>query len=121
MTGVSPRERGERAEQQACRFLTRHGLRLVSRNFRSRRGEIDLVMQEEEGLVFVEVRLRRYRGFGGALESVTFGKQQRIIHAARYFLQTHPAWSGRSCRFDVVAVSGPLAGDITWIKDAFTT
>jgi len=117
----TPRERGDQAERQACLYLTRHGLRLVSRNFRSRRGEIDLVMQEGEDLVFVEVRMRRHRGFGGALESVTFGKQQRIIHAASHFLQTHPAWSSHSCRFDVVAVSGPLASDITWIKDAFST
>lgn len=120
MTGSSARDRGDRAEEQACRFLVHHGLQLVAQNFRCRRGEIDLLMREGEELVFVEVRLRRHPDFGGALESVTFTKQQRIISAAGYFLQTHPAWSRHACRFDVVAISGPRTVDITWIKDAFS-
>ena len=78
-------------------------------------------MQEGEQLVFVEVRLRRHQGFGGALESVTYTKQQRIIRAAGYFLQTHPAWADHACRFDVVALSGPLTTTVTWIRDAFST
>jgi len=121
VTGSSTRERGNRAEEQACRFLVHRGLRLVARNFRCHRGEIDLVMQEGEQLVFVEVRLRRHQGFGGGLESVTFTKQQRIIRAAGYFLQTHTAWADHACRFDVVALSGPRTTTVTWIKDAFST
>lgn len=121
MTESNPREQGNYAEEQACRFLLGRGLQLVSRNFRCHRGEIDLVMQEGEQLVFVEVRLRRHQGFGGALESVTFTKQQRIIRTADYFLLTHPAWAGHACRFDVVAMSGTRTTAITWIKDAFST
>lgn len=121
MTGNDARRRGEAAEQEACRYLLTHGLQLITRNFRCRRGEIDLVMQDRGCLVFVEVRFRRSPGYGGALESVTPDKQRRIITAASHFLQTRRKWSGHACRFDVVGITGPEPAEVHWIKDAFSS
>ena len=73
---------GGEAESQAARFLERQGLRIVTRNYRTRQGEIDLVAQDGDVLVFVEVRLRSGGYFGGAAASVTPRKQSRIIAAA---------------------------------------
>jgi putative endonuclease len=90
-------------------------LRLVERNYRCRLGELDLVMRDGEVLVFVEVRYRRSRAFGGGAESVGTVKQGRLIAAAQHYLQARNAGADPS-RFDVVALDG--AG-CDWIRDAF--
>ena len=108
-------ERGQQSEDLACRYLQAQGLKLVERNFRSRHGEIDLVMQEGDTLVFVEVRFRQSDRFGGAAASVDFGKRRRLSHTANLFLQNQTKPMG--ARFDVVALNG--AGDIEWLRNAF--
>jgi len=86
----------------------------VSRNYRTRQGEIDLVARDGDVLVFVEVRLRSGRGYGGAPASVTPHKQRRIQAAAQMYLRQFKR--PPRCRFDVVALEG---GDLRWIKAAF--
>ena len=115
----SPRERGSHAEGLACRFLLSQGLRLVARNYRCRRGEIDLILHDAGNLVFVEVRYRRQDRFGSGLESVDRHKQRRISQCSAHYLQQHPQQASRPARFDVVAV-GP-DGRIDWIRNAFFT
>lgn len=112
-----PRERGSHAEDLACRFLLRQGLRLLARNYRCRRGEIDLILRDAGNLVFVEVRYRRQDRYGSGLESVDRRKQRRISLCAAHYLQQHPQQANRPARFDVVAV-GPDGG-IDWIRNAF--
>lgn len=112
-----PRERGSHAEDLACRFLLRQGLRLVARNYRCRRGEIDLILHDAGNLVFVEVRYRRQDRYGSGLESVDRRKQRRISLCAAHYLLRHPQQANRPARFDVVAV-GPDGG-IDWIRNAF--
>ena len=88
----SRQQSGEDAERIAENFLIAKGLKLVARNYRCRFGEIDLIMQERETLVFVEVRLRRHshgagdNNFGGAAASITGNKRARIIAAAQHYL-----------------------------------
>jgi putative endonuclease len=104
---------GEIGENLALQYLQRQGLSLLQRNFRCKGGEIDLVMQDQSGLVFVEVRKRGSSAFGGAAASVTARKQARLILAAQLFLQryrTPPA-----CRFDVIAIDGDR---LSWITNA---
>ena len=110
-------ERGRAAEDNALAFLTAQGHRLLARNFRCRQGEIDLVTLESATLVFVEVRLRQRSDFGSAADSVTYRKQARIIHAARYFLLRHPAHQHRDCRFDIIAFDQGTQPQ--WIRNAF--
>lgn len=103
---------GNAGEDDALAHLQRQGLRLVERNFRCKGGEIDLIMQDGAALVFVEVRRRGGRGFGGAAASITPAKQRRLIHAAQfYLLRVKPL---PPCRFDVVAIDG---GQLRWLKN----
>ena len=111
------KEAGRIAEQQALDHLRAAGLRLLGRNFRCRRGEIDLVMMDGATLVCVEVRYRAGEGFGGAAASVTWRKQLRIARATRYLLMRHAELRRHPVRFDVVALSA--GGRIDWIRHAF--
>ncbi|TKB50963.1 YraN family protein [Ferrimonas aestuarii] len=109
------RAQGSQAEQQVCQWLERQGLILLHQNFHCRFGELDLVMQQDNELVFIEVKYRRSSGFGGASAAVTPAKQKRLRLAASYYLQQQ-GWSDRPCRCDVVSVQGQT---IDWIKNAF--
>ena len=111
---------GQAAEDAACHYLIQQGFHPVCRNFRSRRGEVDLVVVRGDLLVFVEVRYRAGEDFGGAIASVTRGKQQKIIAAARYFLHHRPRFANHAVRFDVIAMSGnPGSWMFQWIPAAF--
>ncbi|HKQ29949.1 MAG TPA: YraN family protein [Burkholderiales bacterium] len=111
---------GHAAETDACRHLERHGLLLIARNYRSRFGEIDLVMRDGESLVFVEVRRRSSEYFGTPAETVGSRKQQRLRATAEHYLQHHPAESQNPCRFDIVAITDDRgAAKIEWLRDAF--
>ena len=111
--------RGKDAETRAWHYLQARGLQLLQRNYRSKRGEIDLVMQDTDSLVFVEVRYRRQSQFGSALESVDRRKQARLIACARHYMQAYPQAASQPCRFDVVSISGS-PGEIEWVRNAFT-
>jgi len=106
---------GNERETQACDYLQRQGLKLLQRNYRARRGEIDLVMRDGDCLVFVEVRYRKSKAFGSPAETVTRNKQLRLVSAARQYLQQHP--SRLDCRFDILGIEAD--GDIQWLKNAF--
>ncbi|TQV80202.1 YraN family protein [Exilibacterium tricleocarpae] len=95
--------RGDRAEQRAQAYLISQGLQPVTRNYRCKAGEIDLIMRDGEVLVFVEVRLRSASRFGAAAATVTAKKQQKIIRTAAFFLQAHRLTETTRCRFDVIA------------------
>lgn len=99
------------------------GLQLVAKNHHCRFGEIDLVMQDGQTLVFVEVRVRNSTKFGSAIDSVTASKQKKLIAAAQHFLSQHPKHRHQACRFDVVGIhpSHPEPSQrIDWLKNAFT-
>ncbi len=104
---------GDAGERRAQQHLERQGLKFVAANFRCKGGEIDLVMEDGGVLVFVEVRKRADRSFGGAAASVTPAKQARLIIAAQRYLQRYR--EPPPCRFDVVAIDG---GALDWLKNA---
>ena len=110
---------GDHAEEQAFRFLIEKGLRPVARNFRSRGGEIDLIMLDECCLVFVEVRCRRSTSFTKPGLTVDYRKQRKIIRTAALFGARNRAYSNHVMRFDVIAVEGEDPPNIQWIRDAF--
>ena len=112
---------GDAAEAMAWAHLQRQGLTLVERNYRvargprSRGGEVDLIARDRDGtVVFVEVRMRRSTGFGGAAASISAAKQRSVALAARDFLQRYA--TPPACRFDVVAIDGD---HIDWLRGAF--
>ncbi len=104
---------GQIGEDAALAYLQQQGMTLVERNFLCKSGEIDLIMQHGDVLVFVEVRKRADRNHGGAAASITPAKQKRLIAAAQHYLQRYrmpPA-----CRFDVVAIDGTQT---EWLRNA---
>jgi len=110
---------GDIAEQRACEYLQRQGLKLLRRNFRCRGGEIDLIMQHGDSLVFIEVRYRRHTAFGRAAETVSSLKQNRIIRCAQFYINRFQCWNS-AARFDVVSLEGDRNQlQIDWIADAF--
>lgn len=117
MTPVCEKGSGAQAERLAEAFLVARGLRPVAQNYRTRRGEIDLIMRDGNTLVFVEVRLRSNRSYGDGIDSITAHKRTRIVSAAQAYLQSIDR--APACRFDVVALSSLDAVSIEWIRDAF--
>lgn len=102
---------GRDAEARALVFLEQQGLSLIEKNFRCRAGEIDLIMRDEQTLVFIEVRSRKNQHFGGAAASVGPVKQQRLWRTASFYLLRFP--QPPACRFDLVAIDG---NDLQWMK-----
>jgi putative endonuclease len=96
---------GAAAEQLALTFLQSKGLVLVTKNFRTRRGEIDLIMLDNAVMVFVEVRFRSSVYFGSAEESITAQKCQRLSAAAQAYMQREGLTEKVIARFDAVAIS----------------
>ena len=94
---------GARGEKLAVAYLKKHGYRILEVNFRCRQGEIDIVAQHSDCLVFVEVRTKKSPDFGTPEESLTFAKRERLVSLADVYLQTcgssPPSW-----RIDVIAV-----------------
>lgn len=107
---------GDRAEDTALGYLKKQGLKPVTRNYRCRMGEIDLIMKQGDTLVFVEVRMRNSSQFGSAVETVTASKQQKILQAAQHYLLDNGISANMPLRFDVVGICGT---DIQWIPAAF--
>jgi putative endonuclease len=95
--------RGNRAEGLACDHLTSLGYRVITRNFRCREGEIDIVAFDGATLCFIEVRARTPSRFGSALETITPPKMRRVIRAARAYARTLVGpWP--PMRFDAVGI-----------------
>jgi putative endonuclease len=111
-------EAGRAAEALAAAHLERNGLEIVARNYRCRRGEVDLIASDGPTLVFVEVRLRSRRDFGGAAASIDERKQHRIAIAAQHFLSRHRATP--PCRFDAVLLTRLDEDAIEWVRGAFS-
>lgn len=111
---------GNDAEAVAEKYLIHQGLTLINRNYHCKVGEIDLIMQAANLLVFVEVRYRSNPFFASAAESITAKKIQRCRKTADHYLQSHRQYRHLFNRFDVIAITAMQAKqEILWIKDAF--
>ena len=115
------RSQGEKFEQIAKTHLIKQGLTAVCDNFNCRVGEIDLIMSDNNTLVFVEVKHRKNDNFGGSIAAVSRAKQNKIIKTSMFYCQKHNInFEQLPCRFDVVAITGlnePFK--IQWIRNAF--
>ena len=102
------RDLGDFGERVAAAHLEAKGYRIRERNFRTREGEIDIIVERGETLVFVEVRTRRGESMGSAAESITASKASRIVAAAQAYVQATEGCP-EDQRIDVIALS--LASD----------
>ena len=122
---ATTREQGQYTESLACQYLENKGFKLIEKNFNCRLGEIDLIMKDNDSLVFVEVRYRRSNNFGSGAESVTANKQSKLIKTASLYLQKHDKYNKNPARFDIVSITGIIeTNDINniyfdWIENAF--
>lgn len=111
-------QKGFAAESIAKDYLLAQGLTWRASNYHSRMGEIDLIMQYKEYVVFVEVRSRSSNLFGGAIESITPSKRHKIMKTASGYMQQHTLHYQYVARFDVLVLQGHPA-IIQWIPNAF--
>jgi len=112
---------GTHFEKSALKFLRKHGLQLLQQNYRSRFGEVDLVMRDDSCVIFVEVRFRNRNRFANARLTVDHRKQSKLVKTAAVFLSQHPRLADDTVRFDVLAFdrADDAQTTIQWIKDAF--
>jgi putative endonuclease len=112
---MSRRDTGILGEKLACEFLGRNGYQVIETNYRCPGGEVDIVARQQETLVFIEVRTKTSRQFGGPEESITPVKMERLRTVAAHYGQHHENLpEGR--RIDVVAIQMNRNGRATHIE-----
>lgn len=113
--------KGKFAEDLACTYLKEQGLKLLTRNFNSRYGEIDLIMQDKDSLVFVEVRYRKNTQMMDGATSVDGIKQKKLIRTAQYYLQQHKIGVDTNARFDIISITHKQDQPVLeWLENAFS-
>ncbi|MFH1662740.1 MAG: YraN family protein [Chloroflexota bacterium] len=106
---------GKRGEELARDFLIKRGFRILDANYRCTEGEIDIISQYKDCLVFTEVRTKTSQQFGSPEESITYTKKRRLITTAQHYLQNH----GNQlplCRIDFIAVELDGKGKLSRIE-----
>ncbi len=113
---------GKAGESLAAKYLQEKGFFISARNFRSSRGEIDIVAENREFVLFVEVKLRSADAGYMPREAVNYDKRERLAHAAKTFLYRSKA--AQIPRFDIIEIivnerQDLKDADINWIENAF--
>ena len=118
---LSSKQRGDQFERLAVKYFQKQGLKIIENNYHSRFGEIDIIMNDNDVLVFIEVKYRKSIQFGSPLAVISLKKQQKIIKTAKIYMQKHGMTEYNTpCRFDVISLLGsPHNPKITWLKNAF--
>ena len=118
---MDTKELGIFGEEHAALYLEDLGYRILTRNYRSRYGEIDIIAEKDETLVFIEVKARRSYLYGEPKDSIHIRKQKKLIQTAMIFLQENE-WEDHDCRFDVIEVTFLPNGSIRpyHIENAFS-
>ena len=107
--------KGQLAENKACKYLEKQGLTLVERNYRCHNGEIDLIMQDKNQIVFVEVRYRKNDAYGTAIDTVDRHKMKKLVSTANFYLTCNQL--DAPARFDIVGFDASF--NPKWISNAF--
>ncbi len=116
MEDYNARRTGQHMEDIAVSFLVEKGYKILERNYRCRKGEIDIIATHNNCIIFVEVKYRSSNKYGSSLEAVGYRKQQIIRFVAEYYLTTVLHNTSVFCRFDVIGIDN---GSITHIENAF--
>lgn len=117
---MTSRQTGQDAESIAAKHIQQRGYKVLKRNYYSPFGEIDIIGQLQNCIIFFEVRYRRNADYGSAAASVSLHKQQRIIKTAAYFLTEFSKYQNLEARFDVIGIEGNDKENIEWLEAAFT-
>ena len=103
MERMNPRAKGSKGEDLAVKYLMKKGFKIVKRNFVFGRGEIDIVAEDGNILVFVEVKARKSNAYGTPEESITVGKRRQLRRIAEGYMYVNKI-DNRECRFDAIAI-----------------
>ncbi len=118
---MEKKELGKKGEELALRFLKQNGYRIIQTNYTCKLGEMDIIAQEKDVLVFIEVKTRTSMAFGPPQLAVTATKQHQLSKVASNFLKEKRIEDAKA-RFDVVAILlAPGIEEIELIRNAFYT
>lgn len=107
--GFFNKMQGRLGEDSASEYLKSNGYKVLKCNYKNKMGEIDIIAQNGEDLVFAEVKTRSSAEFGTPSQAVTYNKKQRIINTAKWYLMENP--TNYNIRFDVIEVFGIFTGE----------
>ena len=113
---MNTRKTGNEKETLVIQYLVKNSIRVIERNFSCKQGEIDIIGYDGNCLVFFEVKYRKSKTYGSALEAVNFGKQKKICKVADFYRYIHHIDENHQVRYDVIGVEN---NEIIWIKIAF--
>lgn len=111
---------GNAGEDKACTWLCAHGYEIIARNWRTRRGEIDIIAYTQDTLVFAEVKTLPSGNLETLSHELDGRKQKRIVETAKLFLSNHRKYSNSMVRFDVLVVDMPGREAVYHIENAFS-
>ena len=117
---MNSKEIGNAGENKAADYLVTQGFSIIERNFRTNGGEIDIIANKDETLVFVEVKTLPNGGPELLQTELNRGKLQRIVKTSKRFLLKHRQYSNSYIRFDVIVIDMPGYPDVYHIENAFT-
>lgn len=117
---VTRKQKGDDGENRAAAYLERHGFQIVARNWRVRSGEIDIIAQKENVLVFVEVKALPGGNADTLLKELDMRKQKRIVKTSKCFLLNNRKYSKNYIRYDVIVVDMPNFPSVYHIENAFS-
>ena len=109
---------GRAGEDAVCKYIIDRGMKLLARNYRAAKGEIDLIACTGDTVVFIEVKSRSGLSYGTAAEAVGFHKQKTVIRTAQHFIAQHGLYES-NIRFDVAEVYLVQECRINYIENAF--
>ncbi len=113
---MNKREVGGNKEEAAVKYLMENGVNILKRNFMGRNGEIDIIGDDGNYIIFTEVKYRKSSKMGAAEESVSKSKMKKIYLTALEYIRKNSNSADRNMRFDVIAINGEK---INWIKNSF--
>ena len=114
------KQTGNDGENRAAAFLEENGYKIIERNFRTRSGEVDIIAQKENTIIFAEVKTLP-KGNIETLEHVlSLIKQKKIIETAKFFLLKYRKYNDSFIRFDVLAIDVPGLDPVYHIQNAFS-
>ena len=116
----STRSIGNSGEEKAVAFLKDSGFSIIERNFRTRSGEIDIIVEKGGVLVFVEVKSLPSGNAETLAHELDLRKQRKIIKTANFFLLNHREYNSSRIRFDVIVIDMPHLPSVYHIQDAFS-
>ncbi|MCB5279814.1 MAG: YraN family protein [Candidatus Cloacimonetes bacterium] len=122
MKTISNQELAKIGEDIAASYLTNRGYRVLCRNFQTKQGEVDIIVEKHQQIIFVEVKTRSYHSIQSAVDNVNYKKQLHITKTAQVYCKQNPQFDKYNTRFDVIIVLYDSYNDSYSIKhlpDAF--